>query len=95
MAYTKEYIADKIATDDRWLERAILALYKKQTRDEQSIEAALVHNREGFSAAHAKTLSYNAKWILSGRHLDGRYLERARKFTLHYVKQLVEIANDK
>lgn len=93
MAYTKEFIAERISTDQRWLERAILALYARQTLDEKRVEDALVHNHIGFSAAHAKRLSYAAKWIQSGHHLDGTYLEKARSFCLHYVKQLADIAN--
>ena len=93
MKYTTDFILAKIQQDNRWLERAILALYKLQTEDEKRTNDAKVFNRVGFSAAHASSLSRNAKWILSGKHLDGFHLEKARRYTAHYVRQLTEIAN--
>lgn len=93
MKYTQDFILTKIQQDNRWLERAILALYKLQTAEEKQLNDAKVFNRVGFSAAHASSLSRNAKWLLSGHHLDGQHLEKARRFTSHYVKQLMGIAN--
>jgi len=90
--YTKDYIADKLMTNDRWLERAILALYKQQTSDEQRKNDAEVRNRRGFSSAHAPFMSKAAKWVLSGKHLDGHHLIKARQFCMHYVKQLESLA---
>lgn len=93
MKYTQDFILAKIQQDNRWLEHAILALYKLQTAEEKQLNDAKVFNRVGFSAAHASSLSRNAKWILSGHHLDGYHLEKARRFTAHYARQLTEIAN--
>lgn len=91
--WTAKEIASKIATDQKWLEHAIVALWKRQTSDEQATRETRHLNNRGFSAAHAKHLTRAANWINSGHHLDGRYLERAREMTSHYVGQLVEIAN--
>lgn len=76
-----------------WLERGILAIYKKQTLDEQRIGDVKYHNKVGFSGAHARSGSYYATWILSGKHLSGIHLEKARGMMQHYAGQLVKIAN--
>jgi hypothetical protein len=34
-----------------------------------------------------------ARWINSGKHLDGKFLDKARKMAVKYRKQLVEVAN--
>ena len=38
-------------------------------------------------------MSYCAKWILSGKHLSGEHLNKARKHILKYSGQLEKIAN--
>jgi hypothetical protein len=91
--YTEQVIVDKINTNQAWLERAILAIFERQTRDEQNTENTHWNNNVGFSAADAHRLSYYAKWILSGKHLNGRHLDIARKRIIKYRKQLTQIAN--
>jgi hypothetical protein len=89
---TVEMVAEKLRTNDAWVERAILALYERQTEFEKATETTQVKNKRGFDAFDAKAGTYMAKWLLSGRHLSGRWLERARKMTLKYQIQLTSIA---
>jgi hypothetical protein len=93
MNITKDQIEVKIATDQKWLERAILAIFKKQTSDEQTAEQSKYQNLRGFNGPDAKRMTYYACWIKSGRHLSGYHLELARKRMKKYCGQLEKIAN--
>jgi len=87
-------IREKVASDIRWLERAILAIYRFQTAQEQNAENTLFSNGVGFSGADARRGTYYAKWILSGRRLTGEHLDKARKMMPKYAGQLEKIAKN-
>jgi len=89
---TKTEIKTLIMTNQRWVERAILAIFRKQTEREQSTEDTIDRNGVGFTAYDARKLSYYAKWILSGRHLSGKFLQDAFKKTGKYAGQLEKIS---
>jgi len=74
------------------VERAVVAIYRRQTEDEQDAYETKHHNRVGFAACHAGLGTYYAKWILSGKHLSGSHVERARRMVRHYAGQLHQIA---
>ena len=74
------------------VERAVVAIYRRQTADEKEAYETKHHNRVGFAACHARLGTYYAKWILSGRHLSGSHVERARRMVRHYAGQLYQIA---
>lgn len=93
MNITKDQIRQKILTDQRWLERAVLAIFERQTRDEQTAEESKYHNLRGFNGPDAKRMTYYACWIKSGRHLSGLHLEKAKKAMQKYCGQLERIAN--
>ncbi len=89
------YIKWLITNNNHAVERAILAIYNRQTADEQNTEHTKHSNGMGFAAPDAKLGSYYAKWILSGKNLSGRHLEKARMMSYKYVRQLCEIATDR
>lgn len=91
--WTRDEINALINRSDAAVERAMVVLFERQTTDEQRSEDTKHQNSVGFSAAHARTGSYLAKWVLSGKHLNGRFLDRARHIALLHSKQLVEEAN--
>ena len=74
------------------VERAVVAIYRRQTEDEKEAYETKHHNRVGFAACHAGLGTYYAKWILSGKHLSGSHVERARRMVRHYAGQLHQIA---
>jgi hypothetical protein len=92
--YTKEYVRKMLQENDAWLERGILAVYSKQTEDEQGAKDTLHRNGFGFNVADAKYLSYVADYLLSGNHLSGYHIGKARKKMLKYSGQLAKIANE-
>ncbi len=93
--WTAIEIKQKLETDQRWLERAIVAIYKLQTEDEKNSENTKYHNGVGFNSADAHILTYCAKWILSGKPLSGTFLEKAKKKMVKYTKQLETVAQKK
>ena len=90
--WTPETIKALLDRDVLAVERAILAIYRRQTADEQAAYETKHHNRVGFAACHAGLGTYYAKWILSGKHLSGSHVERARRMVRHYAGQLHQIA---
>lgn len=77
------------------VEAAMVALYQRQTQDEQSSRVTVHSNGRGFNYHHAERGSYYAKWVLSKRHLTGRHLDSARAIAIFYARQLSEIAGEK
>ena len=95
MKWTKEQIVYKLQNDQKWLERGIIAIYEKQTREEKVEQDSNRKNGVGFNKPDSHKLSYYAQWIQSGKHLNGKHLENARKKMLKYAGQLTDIANNK
>lgn len=95
MTWTAERIKNLLATNDKAVARGVIALYKRQTADEQNSEHTKHNNGIGFNQADARYLSYCARWAMSRYCLTGRHLEKARTRLMKYAGQLAEIANEK
>lgn len=91
--WTRDEINALVKRSNLAVERGIILLYNRQTKDEQQVEDAKYLNNRGFSSSTAKKGTYYARWILSGRKLSGYHLERAREIVLHHSQQLVDVAN--
>lgn len=102
--WTKERVQALLATNDLAVERAVVALHDRQTQDEKRDADTKYHNKRGWRANHAPTLTFYAAIILKGWkqpngkkrvHLNPNKLANARKVVMMYHKQLCEIANAK
>ena len=91
--WTRTEIEALINTNDRAVERAMVAIWERQTRDEQATETTRHHNGIGFSGWTARSGTYYAGWIMSGRRLTGKHLDKARRIALHHAGQLTDFAN--
>lgn len=99
--YTKDDIAyadDRIAItmirhniliDDRWLARALLAIYKNQTTDEQNNQDTKYRNGLGFGASDAEILTSFSQQLINNKPLTAKQAELARKKMGKYCKQLL------
>lgn len=94
MKYTKEYIRDALAASDKWLTRGLLAIYSRQTADEQNSEATLVDNGIGFSGCDANILSSIAKQVQRSGTMSDKQTALVRKKMAKYAGQLARIANE-
>lgn len=91
--WNRAKIEKLLRTNNTAVERAIVAIYDRQTADEKAVSDTKHTNSRGFSAAHAKRGSYYARWIRGGRRLSGEHIDKGREIALHYTQQLADIAN--
>lgn len=106
MIVTKESLV-KLLQDERLQQhvvgRALVALFDRQTRDEQATNDTRNHNTVGFSGADAKSGSLTAKFYLKHQYLEPWMVERwvrpsgksQQPRLCKYVRQLNEIAAEK
>ncbi len=93
--WTTEKIAELLNRNDKAVERAIVAIYERQTADEKASSVTCHDNTVGFSAFDAATGSYLARLIKRGFKLYPDKMAKARKIAVRYRRQLCEIANAK
>ena len=91
--WTRTEIEALINGNDRAVERAMVAIWERQTADEQETQDTRHHNGRGFAAWSARSGTYFAEWVRSGRRLTGKHLVKARKIALHHAGQLTDFAN--
>lgn len=91
--WTKEQIVELLMNDNEAVERAVKAIYARQTEDEKHEKTTKHDNGRGFNAGDASVGTYMAKWCLRGNRLTGGWLHKARRMSLRYTRQLLEIAN--
>lgn len=103
LAHAKAMVRENLENSVRWLVRAILAIYARQTSDEQTAEQTNHDNERGFNAADAPQMSGFAKQILQWEAtpererryacpLSPKQIWRARQRMRKYAGQLVTIA---
>ena len=93
--WTRGEIEDMLRTNDRAVERAMVAIWERQTRDEQATQAVHHHNGRGFAGWTARSGTYFAEWVRKGGRLTGKHLDKARRIALHHAGQLTDFANGK
>ena len=91
--WTEEKIVALINSNDRAVEKAMVAIFNRQTTDEKVEKATKHSNSVGFSAPDAGKGSYYAKWVLGGYKLTGIHLAKAREIAIKYRRQLTDEAN--
>ena len=91
--WTRTEIEALINGNDRAVERAMVAIWERQTADEQETQDTRHHNGRGFAAWSARSGTYFAEWVRSGRRLTGKHLVKARKIALYHSGQLTDFAN--
>ena len=91
----KVFIAWTLATNDRAVESALVALYRRQSEFERGFNKTVDKNNQGFRANHARTGPILARRVLNGTHLEGESLLMAREIVNQYLRQLSEIATEK
>lgn len=91
-ALTKESMLHVLNTKRGAVERALVALWKRQTAGEQAARTTKHQNGEGFTAADAHRLSLLAEKVAKGYQLSPIELEDSRARLQKYAGQLLEIA---
>lgn len=100
--WTRPQMLWVLERSDAAVERGLLALYARQTADEQQTGVTREHNGMGFGAFDAEFLTSCAQQILTnrwgrpeGQRLTQRQFAIVRKKVRRYVGQLVLVANDR
>jgi len=93
--WTSDVIRDKLVTDNRWLFRAILAIYAGQTADERLKMDSVYDNRRGFNKPDARQMTGIALFLESGGELSPKTIEVCRTKMCKYAGQLAKLANAK
>ncbi len=88
-----EMMRSNLLENDRWAVRALSAIYRNQTADEQANDETSEDNGIGFSGFDAPILSSFAKQVEDNRTLSSRQMEVLKKKIGKYSKQLILIAN--
>jgi len=88
----QQSIRQLIATSDKAVLRALVAIYNRQTAAEQNRYITVEKNGIGFSASDASTCSRYAKICLTQGWLPLPDIEILRPVMMKYAKQLLSIA---
>lgn len=92
--WTKEEISAKLQTSDAWVVRAVIAIYERQTEDEQVSMTTNHHNSVGFNGVDAEIMSSFAQQAKRRGSLSPKQLVIARRKIMKYAGQLAAIANE-
>ena len=93
--YTKEEIQHNLSTNPKWIERSLIVLYERQTHDEQHSGETTSLNGIGFNSSDSRYLSYCSRWLLQGKHLNQKHLEKCGGKLKKYWKQIDTIIKEK
>lgn len=97
--WTKELVREGLLAKDENVWKAIVTIYRKQTKAEQEHGDTIVRNGVGFNGRDARFMTSLAEQIIRNRNRGYRYLlterqtEIARKIIWKYAGQLAKIAN--
>lgn len=92
--YSKEFIQDKIRTDERWLFRTLEVIYNRQTKEEQNSQSTMEHNNRGFTGIDGKLLSSFQEQVMKNKQLNRptllspKQIELCKKKLPKYWKQI-------
>jgi len=100
--YTEDFIRHKLATDERWVRRALIRLYQRQTQDEQVSKQTRNHNQRGFQPGDALWFSRLAEFTIKfpNRPLSEKQLKlvwkpwRGQPAMAKYAGQILRIMQE-
>jgi hypothetical protein len=77
--WTEAKVLFMLETDDKWVERALVMLYRRQTQHEQEKDTTRVKNTIGFQRGDDETMSPLARKIEAGGKLSEHELAYCRR----------------
>lgn len=88
----KEFVKHKLQTDKAWLVRGLMAIFARQTADEQRVEQTTDRNDIGFNSADSEILTSFAKQWGDRNWLSDKQMAILQRKMGKYAGQLVRIA---
>jgi hypothetical protein len=89
------YIRKMLESNEKWVLRALVTIFRYQTAAEQNAEATLEHNGVGFTGADGEFLSSLAKQVKRGRTMSVKQMHCLFKKMPKYAGQLDCVAQSK
>jgi hypothetical protein len=91
--WTKEEVAAKLESDDKWLVRGLLAIHARQTGEEQLRGVTVENNGVGFNGVDSAIMTEMVVFHKHHGYLTAKQISLVRKKLLKYAGQLANIAN--
>ena len=88
-------LRQKLAVDDRWAVRALLAIFKNQTTDEQAAATVVQDNQMGFRCMDAVILTSFVQQLNQRRSLSSKQMAVVHKLMPKYARQLMRFHGEK
>lgn len=85
---TKDELLERINSDANWVAGALMALYQKQTMEEQAVKGTWHQNNAGFNAVDAGVLTDIAQYYERNGYLTDRQINFVRRLLRKYLAQL-------
>ena len=89
---TVDLVRERMAADDSWVIRGLIAIYRMQTASEQASKSTDVLNGVGFTGVDAAFGSSLAEQAIKRGSLSPKQMIYARRMMKKYAGQLVRIA---
>lgn len=93
-AQIKDFVQHQLRTNEAWASKGLVAIYNRQTADEQNAGKTEVDNGIGFTGLDAEFATSLAKGILKYGRLTERQLPYLFKLMPKYWAQIVEISDE-
>jgi len=93
-ADTLTALQNKLRTDIRWAQRALLAIFRNQTADEQRSANVTHHNCMGFRCMDSEILTSFANQLQQRGSLSPKQMSVVHKLMPKYARQLMKFYGD-
>lgn len=91
----RAHILNKMENSNEWLRHAVVAIFRRQTEDEQTSGQTKYSNGRGYNGLDAEIMTNIANRIIANRRsLSEKELAACRKIMPKYVGQLVEVVRE-
>lgn len=94
-ADTLKALQSKLSTDIRWAQRALLAIFRNQTADEQNESVVRYHNQMGFRCMDSIILTSFANQLQTRGSLSPKQMSIVFRLMPKYARQLMKFYGDK
>ena len=85
----------KLRTDNRWAQRALLAIFRNQTADEQTSATVRHYNNMGFRCMDSEILTSFANQLQTRGSLSPKQMSIVHRLMPKYARQLMKFYGDK
>lgn len=94
-ADTLKALQSKLSSDTRWAQRALLAIFRNQTADEQNEATVRYHNQMGFRCMDSIILTSFANQLQTRGSLSPKQMSIVFRLMPKYARQLMKFYGDK